>query len=84
MYGTKKKAGKWMATIDLLPNKVPYVAVVLNNGIVALHPVDVSVNVVRQVNGKAGKLIATMDCILLEIRFVTFVQDNGRILLMCW
>ena len=31
-----------MATIDLLPNKVPYVAVVLNNGLVELRSADAS------------------------------------------
>ena len=54
----------------------PFVTVVLNNGLVALHVVDVLMTVVLQVIGKAEKWIANLDYILLEVRFVAVFQNN--------
>ena len=62
--------------MDCILLEVSFVTVVLNNGLVALHVVDVLMTVVLQVIGKAEKWIANLDYILLEVQIVAVFKNN--------
>ena len=62
--------------MDCILLEVSFVTVVLNNGLVALHVVDVLMTVVLRVIGQAEKWIANLDYIFLEVQFVVVFQNN--------